>query len=180
MARGGGIYAEVKATDVFNFPVGLFHGSWRAGLDGRTRPQLLWSEKKWGGLLALSHSEHTVEGELPGLAHAKAWNVPGWLKNDGQVEDVPPYLLVARKYEGKQPSAGTIIAEQCWLEVDVFVWRWGFRLGLNPLEVVDFVGGLLTINLLGDDTPPKTADASWEEYSPQTEGEPAGPETGGP
>jgi len=151
LGTGFGLYAGVRATDVLNFPLGFFQASWRLGVDGRTRPQYYWPEGEMGGLLALDHWEFRGPEDEPGLSKARAWIWSGWLTAGGPEEDLPPPPYIHREYEGEEPSHGTRVADRYWLEAEVFALIVGARAGLNPVEMVDFLLGLVTVDILDDD-----------------------------
>ena len=151
VGTGFGICAGARVTDAINCPLGFFQGSWRVGVDGRTRPQYYWSEGEMGGLLALDHWEFRGPEDKPGLSMARAWMWSGWLTAGGPEEDLPPPPHIYRHYNGEQPSQGTKLAERYWLEAEVFALVLGARVGVNPVEIADFLVGLVTVDILDDD-----------------------------
>lgn len=120
------LYLRAKATDFLVVGDG-FAQPVRYGLRGRYRPA--------GKAMALDAGLPLLRNdeECAGTA----------VHTDGPV-------LTTRTYTGPEPPPGGRVAERCWVGASVTAIL-SMQLGLNPAELVDFLVGWTTLDVLGDD-----------------------------
>jgi len=153
---GLGMHARLKVTDALPLGLGI-HSAHRLGLDGPARPGIVWQERSRSVLLWWEYEAGMAK---PGHAqplweHARAsgeqWNI-------GDTPHGGPTLYhpwAEREYMHYEPGVGTFAAAPYWIEMELFVEIFGARLGFNPVEFADFLGGLLGLDLLNDDGRPR-------------------------
>jgi len=155
---GLGLYVHLTATDYIKLPLGWKHCPARAGWDPFITPRVPAGESGWTWKeSAVAYLFRSWDYRDPVRA---ADNPDAQAAMDRKA--VVPILLerFGTRYGG-EPSLGPEaraeeFADRCWIEADVFAAVLGVRVGFNVVQFADFLGGLATLDLLGDDGGPVT------------------------
>ena len=139
---GGGMlsYARVKFTDFIVAGFGIAareRWGWRGRYGDRG-----W-EKQRGGDVYIGDMHY--EAGLPLLGNEEGSDGDG-----NRVSTLGPGSTTRRYAKDLEPGRGGKIAEMFWIGV-VFTAGASIELGINPVELIDFIIGFSPLDILGDD-----------------------------
>lgn len=183
LAGGYGISVQFRITPFYGQGIG-YTNNWRVG-SGEQRFGPLWYEKERGIPIVGYYrfqSYQGVESRIPGgdphyfdetsRYRANLLRIFPGMSREGRIwwPFIPPYHLKA-EFEWPTWSLWSLLN----VEAGVFAGVVGVRAGVSPLQVVDFVLGIFTLDFANDD--PRTLAPLW----PDPAAAPSfGPEAAGP
>ncbi len=165
--KGGGLSASAGVTPFVRTGLGFYFSteppnSYGMAL-GRWGP--VWKENGYHFLVA-TVEEQELEGDpWPGGPDGRYCN-----PDEKKLARSRMNLLVVLPVDPDHEAGGHFARVRfppwySWLdsEAEVFVLFFGIRVGVSPLQLVDFLAGFLGLDPLGDDVPPRPAEGSEQE-----------------